>query len=481
MKNKIVLLFFLLTSISAFSQFNYTRQLGTTFDYSKDEKDLKVVLVDNYNHFMFSVININGGMMPTNKLIIRKFDQKNQLVDTFMEEFPHKDIFTLHNYLGSFEISNEKLLVLTDTYSNKSKKKEIHKIIFDKKTGTFDTTLVSEFTFESISKSGTAFAMVSQNKNHIGIVYSKFANRKVAEEHECAVIDGRTGDLVWKKNVSFPLLSFTDNIVLNDSGKFIFVKTTKETGSKNVLAIADGNTIENKDFGSEDVKILKPLSFSVGANDYLLAFNNYAHGINHGEYDKILLYDVNAGKVLKNNLLDNFKGIKDLYTVNFNTLSVHNNEINVFVDCDIQTGTKPDPTFPGSSFKVPVYSNGSPSLLVFSMDGELKNSVNFNVMSFQEKTSKCIGVQNIKGNFYVNTYYPISDSYYYQLYKFPFSKDVKREVKYGFGESFAGDNATVGMMVPQFWNYLPEAKKLILARSYAGTKMTFFSVQDIQL
>ncbi|TDE51444.1 hypothetical protein [Flavobacterium sp. GT3P67] len=471
MKTKIVAIFFLLISISGFSQIK--RELGTKFDYNgKDEKDLKVVLVDNYNHYMFSVINIDGGMMPTNKLIIRKFDQKNQLVDTFTEEFPHKDVFTLHNYLGSFEIGNEKLVVITDTYSNKTKKKELHKITFDKKTGTFDTTLISEHTFESLSKSGTAYAMVSQNKNYIGVVYSKFANKKVAEEHECAIIDGRTGDLLWQKNVSFPLLSFTDNVVLNDSGKFIFVRTTKETGSKNVLAIADGNTIENKDFGTEDVKIKKPLSFSVGPNDYLLAFDTYAHGVNRGEYGKILMYDVNAGKVLKNNFLENFNQIKDLNKVNFNTLFVQNDEIYVFVDCDFQSGTKPDPTFPNSTFKVPEYSNGYPSLLIFTMDGELKRSVDYKVLSFKEG-NKSIGVQNIKGNFYLNTYVKGLNHYYngiYQLNNGSIDQNIKRL-------SLDED----GTVITQFGNYLPEAKRLILAESYGDTKMAFINVTGIQL
>lgn len=481
MKTKITVLFLLLISLTSFSQIK--REIGTKFDYnSKEELDLKVVLLDNYNHYMFSVINKDANMQSVNKIIIRKFDQQNQLVETFTEEFPYKDVFTLHNYLGSFEISNEKLIVLTDCYSNKTKKKEIHKITFDKKTGTFKTDLLATYTFESLSKSGTTFAMASQNKNFIGIVYSKFANKKVAEEHECTLLDGRTGDLAWQKNVSFPLLSFTDNIVLNDSGKFIFVRTTKETGSKNVLAIADGNTVEDKDFGSEDVKIKKPISFSVGPNDYLIAFDNYAHGVNRGGYDKILVYDLNAGKVLKNNFLKNFEGIKDLSKVNFNHLFVQNNEINLFVDCDFQSGTKQDPVFPNSTFKVPVYSNGYPALLKFSMDGALTDAVDFKVLPIKEN-DKSFGIQNIKGTYYMNTYYNYANtSYHYGLYQLNNGYIDENLVRLDFD----GNSPDVvpfrdGTIILQFGNYLPEAKRLIIAKSYGDTKMAFINITNIKL
>ncbi|HKO77962.1 MAG TPA: hypothetical protein VJU52_12120, partial [Flavobacterium sp.] len=363
MKIRIISLMLLFVSITTFGQIK--KEWGEKFDYDdKKEIDPKVVLADNYNHFMFSVINIDGGMMSTNQIIIRKFDQKNQLVNTFVEEFPYKNAFTLHNYLGSFELGNDKLVIFTDCYSNKTKKKEIHRIIFDKKTSAFTTTLVAEYTFESLSKSGTVYLIPSQNKNYIGIVYSKYSNKKIAEENDCTLLDGKTSDKVWQKNIAFPLLSFTENIVLSNSGKFVFVMNSKETGSKNILAIADENTIENKDFG-EDIKIQKPLAFSIGTQDYLIAFNNPAHGISHGDYGSILLYDLNSGRILKNNSIKGFDAIKDLKKVNYNYVTIQNNEIQLFVDCIYKTGTKPDPTMPNSTFTVPVYSNGNSSILVF--------------------------------------------------------------------------------------------------------------------
>lgn len=473
MKTKVFATLFLLISITGFSQ--RKKEIGTKFDYDPKEIDFKVVLVDNYNHYMSSAINVDASMQSVNKIIIRKFDQKNQLVETFTEEFPYKDVATLHNYLGSFELQNEKLVVLVDCYSNKTKKKEIFQITFDKKTNLFDKKVIAEYAFESITKSGTTYTVFSQNKNYVGIVYSKFANKKIAEENECILIDGRTGDLLWKKPASFPLLSFTESVALSDNGKFIFVRTTRETGSQNVLAIADGNTIENKDFGTEDVKIKKPIAFSVGPNEYLIAFNNYAHGINKGEYDKVLVYDLNTGKVLKNNPVANFKDIVDLKQVNFNMLSIQNDEIYLFVDCDFKSGTKPDPTFPNSTFKVAEYSNGYPSLLVFGLDGNLKNNTDFKVLPFKEGMNKSISFQNIKGNFYFNAFLKEGANHYSGLY---FLNNVSLSQKIG-KVNLDIDDPTI--TINSFTNYLPEAKRLIVAKSYGHNKMSFVNILDVEL
>ncbi|WPO77016.1 hypothetical protein [Flavobacterium sp. KACC 22761] len=475
MKSKITSFLFLLVSLTAVSQTQ--KEIGTKFDYDEREKDLKVVLVDNYNHYMSSAINVDASMQSVNKIIIRKFDQKNQLVETFTEEFPYKDVFTLHNYLGSFELQNEKLVVLVECYSNKTKKIEVFQVTFDKKTGLFDKKVIAEYTFESLSKSGATYAMVSQNKNYIGVVHSKFANKKIAEENQCVLIDGKTGDLLWKKDVPFPLLSFTESIVLSDTGKFVFVRTTQETGSQNVLAIADGNTVENKDFGKEDIKIKKPLVFSVGTNEYLIAFDNYAHGINRGEFGKVLFYDLTAGVVLKNNIAGSLSDIKDVSKVNFNTLSIQNDEIYLFVDADFKSGTKPDPTFPNSTFKVAEYSNGYPSLLIFDLKGNLTKTEDFNVMPFKEP-SKSLSVLNVKGNYFLNTYWRINNSngFYGGIYRLN-NGAVDRNGKMC---SFNEPNEE-GIVMAKFSNYLPDAKRLIIAKSYGANKMAFMNVLNIQL
>ena len=145
MKSNILIVIIALISATVFGQVR--KEWGAKFDYDqKNEQDPKVVLLDNYNHYMLTVINVDG-MQATNQIILRKFDQKNNLVNTFVQEFPNKDMFTLHNYMGSFEIGTDKVVVFTDTYSNKTKKKEIHKVVFDKKSQTFTTVKTKPLIF----------------------------------------------------------------------------------------------------------------------------------------------------------------------------------------------------------------------------------------------------------------------------------------------------------------------------------------------
>jgi len=130
---------------------------GTKFDVdTKNEQDMQLVMKDNYNYYLASVVN-HDGMLAQNQVIIRKFDQKNQLVNTFTQNFPLADMFTLHFYKGSFQVGNDKFVVFTHSYSNKTKKAQLDKIVFDKTSGTFTTTTLFEYPIISLSKSGDIY------------------------------------------------------------------------------------------------------------------------------------------------------------------------------------------------------------------------------------------------------------------------------------------------------------------------------------
>jgi hypothetical protein len=174
MKKQLRIITVLLVLILSKSFSQGKQEWGSKFDYNlKVEEDAKVILADNYNHYLFSIANKHG-MMSQHDIIIRKFDQKNKLVNTFKQNFPNKDTYTLYNYLGSFELDKNRIVVFIDSYSNKTKKKDIHRVIFDKTTETFTSTLIVGYTFESISKSGTAFVTASQNGRYYSVVYTKF-------------------------------------------------------------------------------------------------------------------------------------------------------------------------------------------------------------------------------------------------------------------------------------------------------------------
>lgn len=152
-------------------------------------------------------------------------------------------------------------------------------------------------------------------------------------------------------------------------------------------------------------------------------------------------------------------------------MSIQNDEINLFVDCDFQSGTKPDPTFPNSTFKIPEYSNGFPSLLLFNMSGELTRTVDYNVRPTREGY-KSIGVQNIKGNYFLNTH--LSGQYevpgIYRLNNGSIDNNLKIK-------SLDDD----GTIITGFANYLPEAKRLILAKTEGNKQMVFINLLNIQL
>jgi hypothetical protein len=476
MKSNILIVIIALISATVFGQVR--KEWGAKFDYDqKNEQDPKVVLLDNYNHYMLTVINVDG-MQATNQIILRKFDQKNNLVNTFVQEFPNKDMFTLHNYMGSFEIGTDKVVVFTDTYSNKTKKKEIHKVVFDKKSQTFTTTLVVGYTFESISKSGTANVFGSQNGAFIAVTYQKFSNRKIAEETECTVLDGKTLDIAWKKTLTMPLELYTDTVVVTNSGKLVFVKRVVDKSAKHSLSIVDANATKETELGL-NIKINKPITFSIGTQDYFVAFSSSAtQRINI--YDSILLYDLQSGTILKNNPIKDFAAIKDLQEIKYDYLNVQNNEIHLFVECKYQTGTRPDPKFPTNpGFNIPVFSNGNATLFVLDTEGNLKKSVNLNVYPTNDNLVGCVGIINYQGNYFVNAgnTNDTTGRYTRGFYKLEPNTFTPNNLNYQYAIPYNEESIDFrfGTSINQFCHYFPDNKRMLMAASYGDGKVAFLS------
>ncbi len=473
----------ILTLVLAFASVTLSAQVkkewGAKFDYNqKDELDPKLVMADNYNHYMLTVIN-RDGMQAQNQIIIRKFDQKNNLVNTLVQEFPNKDIYTLHAYLGSFEIGNDKVVVFTDSWSNKTKKKEIHKVVFDKKAEAFTSTLVVGYTFESMMKSGTAGVVGSQNGAFIAVTYQKFSNRKIAEETDCTVLDGKTLEPVWKKAVTMPLELYTDNVTVSNSGKLVFVKRVVDKSAKHSLSVVDANGTEDKEFSS-NIKINKPLVFSIGDQDYFIAFSCTAKQRDNF-YDSVLLYDLKSGVILKENPIKVFSGVKDLQEIKYDLLSLQNNEIHLFVECKYQTGTRPDPAFPNTpAFTIPVYSSGVATFLAMDMDGTLKKTVDFKVAPVNDNLVGCVGIINFQGSYFVNAG-NIHDPYgkfrsgFFKLEPPTFELN-STNYQYTIPYNEESTDFRFGRSINQFCKYFPDNKRMLMAASYGDGKVAFVSL-----
>jgi hypothetical protein len=484
MKKYLGIFTLILVLASATTSAQIKKEWGSKFDYNVNlEEDPKVVLADNYGHYLFSVVNKHG-MMAQHGIIMRKFDQKNKLVNTFNQDFPEKTMFTLYNYLGSYELGKDKIVIFIDGYSNKTKKKSIHRMIFDKTTDKFTTTLVVDYTFESLSKSGTATVLASPNGNYFGIVYSKFSNRKIAEVNELTVIDGKTFDVVWQKTITFPIEFYSGDMTMTNSGKVVFIKRVVEKGQKHSLYVVDASGEADKDLGA-DIKISRPIAISIGTQDYLIAFN-FKASLREASYSNIMLYDLNAGRILNNDNIDAFPGIKNIQDVKFNSVSIQNNQIALFTECKYQTGSKPSTAFPNDpKFNDPVYSFGAGMLIVMNTEGKVTKSINLlPKVPFSNGLVNNFGLLNIKGSYYMNTVawggdrnneeYPVL----YQLTSPNFIFNVQNIqlpiAPYQYNSSIDGEFSG-GNYIHQFINYFQDSKKLLLAKYYGDGKVVFVS------
>ncbi len=505
MKNqlRIITLLLLVTTSALLAQAK--PEWGPKFDYDvKIEEDPKIVLADNYNHYLFSIVNKHG-MMAQHAIIMRKFDQKNKLINTIKENFPNKDVYTLYNYLGSYEVGKDKIVIFTDSYSNKTKKKEIHSIIFDKNTDTFTTTLVVGYTFESISKSGTAYVVASQNGAYFSVIYSKFSNRKIAEVTECTVLNGSTFDVAWQKTVTFPMEYYSGDMAITNSGKLVFVKRVVDKGAKHSLLVIDANGETDKDLGN--IKISKPIAITIGTQDYLIALNQSA-SIRALFYNNIMLYDLESGRIINNDVVNFFKGINDVQDIRYSYVNVKENQIDVFVECKYQTGSKPstlDSFKNDPKFNDPVFSFGEGMMVGMNKEGKVTSSskltANGTIKPFSNALVDNFGILNVKGEYYINTFafrqenrrvieyavfnQLVGPNYASQTQKLRFPEylfnhsdddDDDEIVDYkGSGGKYVGD----GTYIHQFCNYFPDTKRLLFAQYYADGKVAFVSYTGV--
>ena len=465
------------------------KEWGGKFDYDiKVEQNPKVVLVDNYNHYLATIVN-KDGLLAQHVIIVRKFDQKNNLVNTFTEDFPDKSMFTLYNFLGSYELGKDKVVFFIDSYSNKTKKKSINRIVFDKTTDKFTTTLIVDYAFESISKSGTASVVASQNGNYFGVVYSKFSNRKIAEVDECTIIDGKTFDVVYKKTITFPLEFYSGDITMTNSGKLVFVKRVVEKSAKHSLYVVDATSEVDKDLGA-DIKISRPLAISIGTQDYLIAFN-FKASYREWAFSNIMLYDLQGGRILNNDAIDAFSGIKNIQDVQFNMINIHDNQIDLFTECKYQTGSKPSSAFPNDpKFNDPVFSYGAGMYIAMNADGKIKKSMKLlNKVPFSNDVVSNFGLLNFKGNYYLNTVawggqrdneeYPVM----YQFNPSSFSLVVQNIQLPTPGSIYNKEDGDYGggVYIHQFFNYLQDSKRLLLAKFCNDGKVQFVSYFGVSL
>lgn len=469
MKLKIISFLIILGSLVASAQ---NVVIGSKFDFDqKTEVEPQIVMADNYNHYMLSIQN-KDGMLAMHKIIVRKFDQKNQLVDTYTKDFAI-DMFTLHNYRGGYELNNNTVVVFIESYSNKRKVSELMQYTFDKTTNAFETKTIASYPIISLGKSGTFSVSKSQNGLYFGVVYQKANSKKEPEESDCFLLDGKTVTQLWKKTVTFTDEFYSTEKIVANSGKIIFVREPRGYKDTPYLNIITQDSQENKTF-EEDTRIQKPVAISIGTQDYLMCFNYKRKGIRGGDFGSIMFYDLAQGKVLKNNDIDDFNRTAKIKDVLIRKVYMENNEIRIFVEGMYQSGTKPSTTFPNSTFQDPKYNFGPANLLVFSFEGELKQNIKLESNPDSEPDLfQSYGLLNVKGNYIVHCGLSVkANNFYYGFYKLnPNNKFEKSTISSNYSE----DNNYGYKNVNQLIYYFNDTNNILISRLYNDGKMSLVS------
>ena len=453
---------------------------GMKFDFNAEQElEPKFVLVDDYNHYLLTHINLHG-IYNTHKIVIRKFDQANQLLETFTQDFPKIDANTLYSYEGAFEIGNGKLAIFTNVYSGKAKKQEIYLHTFDKKRAAFTTTLMVSYAIESAAKSRNIDVSSSENGRYIGIKCQKDKTKTEAFKDEIIIWDAVTLSQVWKNEVEFADKYYDKAFTVTNSGNAVLLRAAEGLKLHNYLVVVSSGQQEEKQF-EEAIMLHKPRVISIGDKEYLIDFNYPAKGLRAGNYDNFIFYDLEAGKTLVNNKLEMgvFSKVQDIKEVFIRSIFLQDGEVHIFAEGKVRAGKRQERE-PMSSITTTVdyYKFFPARQIVLGFNGELKKVKNINVGPAQHLTDLyfSFGLANVKGEYYIN-----SDGSYglYDLNSettMMLKENTRQNREYNSrilsGDTYRDSNQYVN----QLFFYIPDSKKLVLARIHSDKKMSLLNI-----
>ncbi|MCW3160023.1 hypothetical protein [Chryseobacterium oryctis] len=386
-------------SVAAFAQMKITEGNKFTTDTNLETNE-KLVLTDDYNSYMFSVINVDGLMrnvFPHKKLLMRKLDQNGSLIDTYVKDYANKTNGVLHNYLGSQQIDEDRLVAFTEEYFGKENRKEVFQHVFSKKEGTFTTKSIAKYTIESANKSGTTHVLFSENGKFAAVFNDRFSNKKTGNINDVLVMDLRTLSPVWNKEITLSDDYVEKSLTLTNSGKVVLLR--KAAGWKESYKLELVSNDEDKDLPFDSKYIPEKLyAISKNDNDYLVAFGrkNATVTIGTSTFGTIMFYDIKSGKAIISNT--NLAGSKDMNDVKVIKTIVKGDE--VLMAIQQETVTRPQET-PMNRFPDPVYKLESGVLIKFNKEGEVKQFVPVGT-----STGRRIQVIESGDNLYVSSFYP---------------------------------------------------------------------------
>lgn len=390
----------IMASVSTYAQIKVTE--GTKFTTDAHlEKDEKLVLADDYNSYMFSVINIDGLMrntFPHKKLLMRKLDQNGSLIDTYVKDYANKTNGVLHNYLGSRQIDNNTFVAFTEEYFGKENRKEVFQHVFSKKDGTFTSKSIAKYTIESANKSGTTYVVFSENGKYAAVFNDRYAGKKTDNINDAMVIDLRTLSPLWTKEISLSSDFVEKSLTLTNSGKIVLLR--KAAGWKEAYKMEVVSDTEDKDLPYDDKYIPEKLyAISKNDNDYLVAFGrkNQAVTLAGSTFGTVMMYDIRSGKGVISTT--NLSGSKDMSDVKVIKTIVKDNEVLMAVQQE--SITRPLPTAM-NRFPDPEYKLDTGVLIKFSPEGSVKQFVPLG----SNPAGRRIHVIESGNTLYVSSFYP---------------------------------------------------------------------------
>lgn len=470
MKNKIFA--FVLLSISSFfyTQVKIVEGENFTVNY-KYEKDLKLVLCDDYTQYLFCVVN-EDGMNPENELAMRKFDQKGNQINMIVKDYRNKSTPSIHNYLGSTEIDNDRLVAFTEDYSNKAGKKVVYQHVFNKKDDTFTTTPIVSYDIESMMKSGTTKVKFSKNGKYVAIINDRFSNKKIPNLIDIIVLDVKTLSKYWEKQIE--LDNEHDEVAedITDSGRIVFLRKAK--GFKVDAKILLASQYEQKEFPIETKLYLNDINcISINDQDYLFSTGYYnVTRINQGDFNYMLFLNLQNGNTVvnRNELLAPQINIEKIY---INKVFEENGKSNIFY----QVVTKTEqPSTQDHPFPDPIYNYEK--AYVLQLDNEGKIIYNTKIGDYDDYRGKMQIFKN-NGIVYVSNkfnskgrnprYSYISFLRGYKLSDFSsFIPEAKNQDDDNvFNNYYFYDDYV--------WKYLPEVNRLMIVRKNGNSQMSMIS------
>lgn len=457
MKNKIFSILIVLFSAVIYGQ--TTAKYGKQFDAdTKFEKGIKMALPESSAFYMQSYIDEPN----IDKLIIRKFDQNNNIVNTYAQEFPKMEKFSYINYLGSME-SGGKIAFFTENYSGKQKKKDFYKVVFDKATAAFTATVIASYPIESVMKSGTAQFEVSENGRFGAIVYYQHSPKKEPSKIAVIAVENGSFNQAWKKDLSRTENARETDFVVTNSGNVGLIRIVEQTS---MMLFVSANSEEEK-FFSEKMIINSAAAVSMGSKDYLVAFNAIKKtvGINPSVVENVLLYDLKEGKIIANNPVREFDNT-NLQRVQILSTYLGGDKIYVFTESRMQNGTRMV-----NNFSEKIYVQSDPKLVEVAVnDGSVRISSIQGTSKPESGKNNTMGMAKVKGNYIVKTSYPLTvRNFNIDTWN---SADLKITEKER--DPYSGDGEVVNAALL----YNPESGTLIYPRKFSDGRMSIISLEN---